>query len=136
VSDIEIRIPHALPLGRARTQAERVAKQLKKRFDLEYAWSGNTLEFSRQGVTGALDITPTEVAVGVRLGLLFSFLKPQIEKQIRHELSTVFGPSPVAIAKPAAVRRVPPGKAARSPKSPAATTRKSQRVRPPRRGST
>jgi putative polyhydroxyalkanoate system protein len=125
MSDIDIRISHAIPLGRARKQAERVAMQLKERFALDYAWSENTLKFSRQGVAGALNVTPTEVAVRVRLGLLFSFLKPQIEKQIRHQLSKVFGPSPVAVAKPTVVKRAPSTKAVRSPKSLTASRRKS-----------
>ena len=106
-------------------QAEQVAKRLKKRFALDYSWSGNTLEFARQGVTGALDVTPTEVAVRVRLGLLFTLLKPQIEKQIWHELHKFFGPSPVAVAKPTAIKKVPSTKAQRSRKSLTASRRKS-----------
>jgi hypothetical protein len=43
-----------------------------------------------------LNVTPTEVTVRIRLGLLFGFLKPQIEKQIRHELDQAFGPPPAA----------------------------------------
>jgi putative polyhydroxyalkanoate system protein len=104
MSNIDIRISHSISLGRARKQAERVAKQLKERYALDYAWSGDTLEFAHQGVTGALDVTPTEVVVRVRLGLLFSFLKPQIEKQICHDLSKLFGPLPVAVAKPTKVK--------------------------------
>lgn len=126
MSDIEIRISHSIPLGRARKEAERVARQLKERFALDYSWSGDTLEFVRQGVTGTLDVTPGEVVARVRLGLLFSVLKPQIEKQIRHELGKVFGSSPVVVAKPAAVRKAPSAKAGRSPKSPTATRRKSK----------
>jgi putative polyhydroxyalkanoate system protein len=116
LSNIDIRIAHSYPIGRARKQAERVAKQLKERYALDYAWSGDTLEFAHQGVTGAVDVTPTEVVVRVRLGLLFSFLKPQIEKQIWHELSKDFGPLPVGVAKPAKVKRVTSTKTERSPK--------------------
>lgn len=119
--DIEIRIPHAMPLTRARKQADRVAIPFKERFAADCTWSGNTLHFSRQGVAGTLDVTSTEVTVRVKLGLLFRFLKPQIEKQIRHNLSDVFGSPPVAAAKPTAVKKVKPARTARSPKSPGAS---------------
>ena len=125
MSNIDIRIAHSIPLGRARKQAERVAKQLKERYALDYTWSGDTLEFAHQGITGALDVTATEVAVRVRLGLLFSLLKPQIEKQIRHELGKLFGPLPVAVAKPAKVKSVKSTRTARSPKPRTASGRKS-----------
>jgi putative polyhydroxyalkanoate system protein len=121
LSNIDIRIAHSIPLGRARKQAERVAMQLKEQYDVEYAWSGDTLVFEHQGVTGALDVTPTEVVVHVRLGLLFGFLKPQIEKKIFHDLRQHFGPLPDAVAKPAKVKRVTATRKARSPKPPAAS---------------
>ena len=107
--------------SRARKLAERVAKQLKERYAVDYAWSGDTLSFVHQGVTGVLDVTATEVAVRVRLGLLFSFLKPQIEKKIFQDLSKHFGPPPVAVAKPAKVKRVTATGKARSPKPSAAS---------------
>jgi putative polyhydroxyalkanoate system protein len=124
MSDINIQISHCIPLGRARKRAERVARQLKKRFALDYSWSGDSLEFTRQGVTGALEVTPTEAVVRIRLGLLLGFLKPQIEKQIRHELRKVFEPSPAAVAKPTATKRAPLTKSARSPKPQSAARRK------------
>jgi putative polyhydroxyalkanoate system protein len=124
VSDIDIQITHAMPLARARRQADRVAAQLKARFDLDSAWSGNTLQFSRQGVDGTLKVTATAVTVAVRLGLLFSFLKPKIEQQIRHNLDEVFAPSPTAAAKSVATSRTQQAKAAPAPKPPTAARRK------------
>lgn len=124
MSDIDIRIAHTIPIAQARKQTERVAKQLKGRYGLDYAWKGNTLEFNRQGVSGTLEVGPQEVKAHVGLGLLFGFLKPEIEKQIRLELDKVFGSTPSAPAKRATTKAATPPKGARSPKSPASAKRK------------
>jgi putative polyhydroxyalkanoate system protein len=124
VSDIDIQITHAMPLARARRQADRIAAQLKARFDLDSVWTGHTLQFSRQGLTGTFKVTATEVTVAVKLGLLFGFLKPKIEQQIRYHLDEAFVTTPAAVAKPAASGHPQRAKATPAAKPPTAPKRK------------
>jgi len=108
VSDIRIRRAHSRPLEDARRAAEKMAKQLRKDFDLDYAWDGDVLRFERSGVDGALHVTTKEVRLEAKLGFLLAFLKPRIETEVEAQLDKHLG---------AAAR--PPQKAAAAKKRPA-----------------
>lgn len=125
MSDIEIRRAHAMPVAHARAEAEKVAAQLKDRLNLDYSWEGDALIFSRLGISGRLNVTPTEVTMSAKLGFMFGFLKPQIEQHIRDNLHKVFGPEPAAAAKlPAKI-----GRRAARPAKPAAPTKPTRSVK-------
>jgi putative polyhydroxyalkanoate system protein len=102
MSDIDIRRKHALPLAQAREAAERVAKQLKRDFALQYRWEGASLHFERAGVDGKLTVSPNDVHLRARLGLLLGFLKPQIESTVHEHLDAALEPTRIATRKPAA----------------------------------
>ena len=36
--------------------AEKIAKDLNKRFDLDYAWDGDDIDFERPGVSGTMHV--------------------------------------------------------------------------------
>lgn len=114
MSDIDIRRSHALSLADARKQAEAMASELRKQFELESQWDGDTLRFSRQGVDGALAVGKSEVRITAQLGFLLAFLKPQIERHINDNLDRIFASAgrsgAKAALKPAAGK---PGKAKR-----------------------
>jgi len=105
MSDIRIRRPHSKPLDEARKAAEKMAKQLKKDFDLAYAWDGPVLRFERAGVDGELHVTPREVRLEAKLGFLLAFLKPRIEAEVEAQLDKLLGPSAKAPAKKKTSRR-------------------------------
>jgi putative polyhydroxyalkanoate system protein len=90
LSEIDIRRPHRLPLTEARKLAEEIAAQLQERFELDYAWRGHALEFSRDGVEGKLTVAADEIHLHARLGFLLSFLKPTIEQEIEQSLARLF----------------------------------------------
>jgi putative polyhydroxyalkanoate system protein len=102
MSDIDIRRKHALPLAQARDAAERVAKQLKRDFALQYRWEGASLHFERAGVDGKLTVSASDVHLRAKLGLLLAFLKPQIESTVHEHLQAALEPTRVAARKPAA----------------------------------
>lgn len=106
MSDIRIRRPHALPRAKARREAQKIADQLKEKFDLEYEWDGDVVNFHRQGVTGHLRVGEDEIHLEAKLGFLLAFLKPTIEGHINENLDRVFGKEGerVAAAKPATTR--------------------------------
>ena len=100
MSDIRIRRPHSKPLEEARKAAEKMAKQLRKEFELDYAWDGNVLRFERSGVDGELHVTPKEVRLEAKLGFLLAFLKPRIEAEVEAQLDKHLG-APAKAAGPA-----------------------------------
>jgi putative polyhydroxyalkanoate system protein len=101
MSEIDIRRGHSLTLPQAREAAEKVAKQLKREFALQYRWEGTSLHFTRAGVDGKLMVNASEVHLRARLGLLLAFLKPQIERKVHEHLDDALAPSRVATRKPA-----------------------------------
>jgi len=87
---IDIRHPHSMPLPKARKAVEDVAKKLAQRFDIEYAWEGNTLNFTRSGVDGRIALAAEQLHVTAQLGFLLSALKGPIESEIRRVLDERF----------------------------------------------
>jgi putative polyhydroxyalkanoate system protein len=102
MSDIDIRRKHSLSPAEARAAAEKVAKQLKREFALQYRWEGASLHFERVGVDGRLTVNASEVHLRAKLGLLLAFLKPQIEGKVHEHLDEALAPTRVAARKPAA----------------------------------
>jgi putative polyhydroxyalkanoate system protein len=111
MSDIRIRRVHSKPLAEARKDAERMARQLKKDFELDYGWDGHVLRFERTGVEGELHVTTKEIRLDARLGFLLAFLKPRIEAEVETILDRLLGvpekAHPPAKRQPPA-RKTPP----------------------------
>ncbi len=91
MSSIDIRHPHCRSLKDARSAVEKVAAKIQERFDIDCAWNGDALEFSRSGVDGEIRLLPEEVCVVMRLGFMLSFLQGSIENEIRRYLEREFG---------------------------------------------
>lgn len=83
---ISIAKRHKLPHRAAKDVADRVAKDLKKRFELDYAWDGDDVEFERPGISGRMHVGKETISLDVRLGLLLTPLKPAIEREIHATL--------------------------------------------------
>jgi putative polyhydroxyalkanoate system protein len=105
MSDIRIRRSHSKTLDEARKAAEKMAKQLRKDFDLDYAWDGNVLRFERSGVDGELHVTTREVRLEAKLGFLLAFLKPRIEAEVESQLDRLLSAPAKA---PAPAKKKPP----------------------------
>ena len=56
MSKIDIRHPHSLPKAKARKAIEEVAKKLAERFQMDWDWTGDVLNFSRSGVDGHIEL--------------------------------------------------------------------------------
>lgn len=91
---ISIARTHTLPHKKARDAAEKIAHDLKKRFDLDYAWEGDDVSFERPGVTGRMHVGKDRVALDVQLGFLLTPLKPAIEREIHAQLDRLFAAKP------------------------------------------
>lgn len=88
---IDIRRPHNLQMDQARTVVEKVAMRMREKFDMQSRWEGDTLRFSRSGVSGAIAVAPQSVHVTAELGLMLSPLKGMVEQEIRRKLDEYFG---------------------------------------------
>lgn len=90
MTDIDIRRSHQLPLKDAKSRVEQIAERIAERFDVDYGWRGNTLEFRRSGVDGQIAVTPKDLRVSVRLGFLLFALRPAIEREINGTIDQHF----------------------------------------------
>ena len=90
MAGIDIRHKHSLPMDKARKAVEQVAKKLSERFDVEYDWDGDVLNFARSGVDGRIALQPKQLHVTASLGFLLSALKGPIEAEIRRVLDEKF----------------------------------------------
>ena len=79
---IAIEKDHHLSHKKAKEAAEKVAEDLHARFDLEYRWKGDAIEFRRPGLTGELRVGKEEVRLDCELGFMLSLLKPTIETEV------------------------------------------------------
>jgi putative polyhydroxyalkanoate system protein len=88
---ISIKRRHKLDHKKAKAAAEKIARDLKKRFDLAYEWDGDHIEFERPGLSGSLRVGKTDVRLDVELSFLLFALKGPIEQAINKELDALFG---------------------------------------------
>jgi putative polyhydroxyalkanoate system protein len=91
MATIKIARKHSLSHRKARDVAEKIAKDLHKRFDLAYEWDGDHIDFERPGVTGRMHVGRDRIKLEVQLGLLLGMLKPTIEKEIDAQLDRLLG---------------------------------------------
>ena len=90
MSRIDIRHPHSLSKAKARKAIEDVARKLAEKFDMDYGWEGDTLNFSRSGVDGHIVLGPDDLHVHAKLGFLTAMFKDPIESEIRRVLKEKF----------------------------------------------
>jgi putative polyhydroxyalkanoate system protein len=88
---IAIAKKHALSHKKAKEAAQKVAEDLNKRFDLDYTWNGDCIDFTRPGLTGQLHILKDEVRLDCKLGFLLGTIKSAIEREVHKEFDHRFG---------------------------------------------
>lgn len=91
MATIKITRKHTLTHKKARDVAEKIAKDLQKRFELEYEWDDDVVEFERPGVTGTLVVAKDKFLLDVHLGWLLTPLKPAFEKEINAQFDKLVG---------------------------------------------
>lgn len=91
MSNIDMCAHHAMSRQDAQSAADELAGDLANKFDINYGWSGDHINFERPGVHGRITVREGEIRIRAQLGLLLLFLKSQIEDEIVQYLSTHFG---------------------------------------------
>ena len=87
---IDIRRPHQLSIADARAVVDRVAARMQEKFDMTGQWQGDTLNFSRSGLSGSIAVEADAIQVRAQLGMLMAPLKGMIEQEIRRKLDEHF----------------------------------------------
>lgn len=87
---IDIRRPHQLPIPEARAVVDKVAARMQEKFGMVGQWQGDTLNFSRSGVTGSIAVGHDVIEVKAELGMMLSPLKGMVEQEIRRKLDEHF----------------------------------------------
>lgn len=89
MATISIVRKHGLPHKKAKAAAEKIAKDLNKRFELDYEWNGDRIEFERSGLSGHMSVGKDRIALEVSLSWLLTPLKPALEREIHAQLDKV-----------------------------------------------
>jgi len=87
---IDIRRPHQLSIAEARAVVDKVAARMHEKFGMDGQWQGDTLRFSRSGVSGTIAVGGDAIEVKAQLGLMLAPLKGMIEQEIRRKLDEHF----------------------------------------------
>jgi putative polyhydroxyalkanoate system protein len=91
MSSIDISRDHSLTLAQAKKAASKVAKEMADAFAIEHDWDGNTLNFRRAGVEGAILLSKGHVRVHAKLSWLLSALRGKVESEVNRYLDQEFG---------------------------------------------
>jgi putative polyhydroxyalkanoate system protein len=91
MASISIARKHNLSHKKAKDAAEQIARDLKSRFSLDYAWNGDRIDFERPGVSGSMHVRKDQIQLDVSLSFLLTPIKPSIEREIQAQLDRLLG---------------------------------------------
>ena len=83
---IRVKRNHKLGAREVRAAVDKVAQKLRKELDADCRWVGSSLQFTRSGASGQIDVNDEELEVNINLGMVLSPLKRKIEKSIEEEI--------------------------------------------------
>lgn len=86
MADIRIARAHGLPLSRAKAAAQAAAEDLSREYTLRSYWQGDTLHFQRSGVRGWIEVSHSQIALEIELGILLKGFRASIEKSVGQRL--------------------------------------------------
>jgi len=88
MAQLTIKHPHNLSLNELKPQVDELAKSLREKYGASTRWQGdNVITVKAKGVDGTLTLEEKHLQVNIKLGMMTSFLKPQIEAEIRTYLA-------------------------------------------------
>lgn len=93
---IEMVRQHALTLDQAKQRAEQIAKEMKTKFGIQYAWNGDTINVNApagmaKGANGSLSLSASDIRITLNLppalalfkGTVENFLKSNIDNYLK-----------------------------------------------------
>ncbi len=116
---IHIHRPHHLGLAGARQVAIAWAEKVEAKYDMACTIiegdDADTVEFTRSGVQGTLQVSAEDFELQAQLGLLLGVFAGTIEAEIVKELDAALAHAPAGKHKPARSTARPSAKAAHAP---------------------
>ena len=91
MSNIDVHAHHSLSHADAQQAADDLAADLAEKFDIDYGWDGDVINFERPGVHGQILVVGDEIRVQAYLGFLLAMLRGPIEQEIIRYLREHFG---------------------------------------------
>ena len=91
MSVIDMRAHHTMSKEDAQEAADELARDLAKKFSIDYGWDEDEIHFDRPGVRGVITVGPKEIRIKAQLGILLMMLKTRIEEEIVDYLENHFG---------------------------------------------
>ena len=82
MASIYLKRTHNLARAEARARVEEIARELQHKLNADYVWQGDSLTFSRPGVSGMIAVGEDNIEVNVKLAMLFAPMKGKIERAI------------------------------------------------------
>jgi len=86
MSKIHVAREHHLGLDAARAEVERIAARVRDEYGAEYEWDGDVLHFKRTGISGEIAVAEDSMDLRIKLGLLLTPMKPQIEERLTRKI--------------------------------------------------
>ena len=106
MADIHMHRSHTLGLAKARKIAWKWAEDAEKKFEMECTViegeAGDTVEFTRSGVSGHLVVAADHFELNAKLGFLLGAFSKTIESEIEKNLDALLAKADKAVAKKAA----------------------------------
>ncbi|MDJ0780013.1 MAG: polyhydroxyalkanoic acid system family protein [Gammaproteobacteria bacterium] len=91
MATIRIHRKHDLDRDRVREEIQQLADELARKLSARYQWHGDRLTFERSGASGHIDFDQSGIDVEIKLGMLLTPLKSQIESTIEDYLRNRLG---------------------------------------------
>ncbi|MDP6191234.1 MAG: polyhydroxyalkanoic acid system family protein [Gammaproteobacteria bacterium] len=91
MAKLSIVYPHQRSMAEARTAADNFAGKLQHKLGVNWAWQDDTMTLERQGVNGALTLAEGQVSIELKLGMMLTPMKGQIEAEIQRQLEKYLG---------------------------------------------
>ncbi len=92
MSTIDVRHAHSLPKLEAKAIAEKLAKSLEQKFNLEWHWSGDAIDFEAakgvaKGTKGQVAVGERDVRVSIDLPFMLKMLKGSVQSTVAEKLN-------------------------------------------------
>jgi putative polyhydroxyalkanoate system protein len=91
MANIHIKQQHDLTHDEARKRVEEIARDLRKKLNVDYHWEGDFLRFQRSGASGSIAVGSDFIELKVKLGMVLAPMKGKIEQSIRQNLHLALG---------------------------------------------
>jgi putative polyhydroxyalkanoate system protein len=94
MATIDVQHEHSLSKDEAKKKAEDLAKNMQTMFNLDWAWTGDTIQFQApkgvaRGTRGAVSVGDHDVHVAIDLPFMLRPMRATIESELHRQLDSL-----------------------------------------------